>query len=73
MIIHTFCESYDFKGKTVVPFCTYASTYRDETLAEIVNSTSDAEHLTGLGCTSSGLNNNTTVTKWLQEIGIVEQ
>lgn len=73
MIIHTFCESYDFKGKTVVPFCTYASTYRDETLAEIVNSTADAEHLTGLGCTSSGLNNNTTVTKWLQEIGIVEQ
>ena len=22
MIIHTFCESYDFNGKTVVPFCT---------------------------------------------------
>lgn len=32
MIINTFAESYDFKGKIVVPFCTYASTYRDETL-----------------------------------------
>lgn len=42
MIIHTFCESYDFKGKTVIPFCTYAATYRDETLAEIVNSTPGA-------------------------------
>lgn len=72
MIIHTFCESYDFKGKTVVPFCTYASTYRDETLAEIVNSTPDAEHLTGLGCTSSGLNNTSTMTTWLRNIGIIE-
>lgn len=53
MIIHTFCESYDFQGKTVVPFCTYASTYRDEPLAEIVNSTPDANHLTGEGLTSS--------------------
>lgn len=52
MIIHTFCESYDFKGKTVVPFCTYAATYRDETLAEIVSSTPDAAHLTGEGLTS---------------------
>ena len=26
MIICTFAESYDFAGKTVVPFCTYAST-----------------------------------------------
>lgn len=72
MIISTFTESYDFKGKTVIPFCTYASTYRDETLAKIVELTPDAEHLTGLGCTSSGLNNNTTVIKWLQEIGIIE-
>lgn len=52
MIIHTFCESYDFTGKTVIPFCTYAATYRDETLAEIVNSTPDAAHLTGEGLTS---------------------
>lgn len=56
MIIHTFCESYDFKGKTVVPFCTYASTYRDETLAEIVNITPDAAHLTGEGLTGGSIN-----------------
>ena len=56
MIIHTFCESYDFKGKTVVPFCTYAATYRDETLAEIVNITPDADHLTGEGLTSGSIN-----------------
>lgn len=56
MIIHTFCESYDFKGKTVVPFCTYAATYRDETLSEIVNITPDASHLTGEGLTSGAIN-----------------
>lgn len=72
MIISTFAESYDFKGKTVIPFCTYASTYRDETLAKIVELTPDSEHLTGLGCTSSGLNNTATVTEWLQDIGIIE-
>ena len=56
MIIHTFVESYDFTGKTVVPFCSYASTYRDETLAEIVNSTPQADHLTGQGLTSGRIN-----------------
>lgn len=50
-IISSFAGSYDFKGKTVVPFCTCASTCRDETLQKIVEQTSDAEHLTGLGIT----------------------
>lgn len=59
MIICTFAESYDFEGKTVVPFCTYASTYRDETLAHIVELTPDAEHLTGEGLTSGRINEQT--------------
>lgn len=71
MIICTFAESYDFGGKTVVPFCTYAATYRDETLARIVELTSDAEHLTGEGLTSGRINAQ-TVGAWLRDIGIVE-
>lgn len=71
MIIHTFCESYDFNGKTVVPFCTYASTYRDETLAEIVNSTPDAAHLTGEGLTSGRINEQ-NIASWLKEIGAIK-
>lgn len=67
MIIHTFCESYDFSGKTVVPFCTYASTYRDETLAEIVNITPAAAHLTGEGLTSGRIN-EPTIKSWLNSI-----
>lgn len=67
MIIHTFCESYDFTGKTVVPFCTYAATYRDETLAEIVNITPQAEHLTGEGLTSGRINAR-TIQSWIDLI-----
>ena len=71
MIICTFAESYDFDGKTVVPFCTYASTYRDETLARIVELTPDAEHLTGEGLTSGRINEQ-NISSWLNEIGIIE-
>lgn len=71
MIIHTFAESYDFKGKTVIPFCTYAATYRDETLARIVELTPDADHLTGEGLTSGRINAE-AIGAWLRKIGIVE-
>ena len=71
MIICTFAESYDFKGKTVVPFCTYASTYRDETLARIVELTPDADHLTGEGLTSGRINEQ-NISSWLEEIGVIK-
>lgn len=71
MIICTFAESYDFKDKTVVPFCTYAATYRDETLARIVELTPDAEHLTGEGLTSGRINEQ-NISSWLKEIGLIE-
>ena len=67
MILHTFAESYDFEGKTVVPFTTYASTYRDETLQAIVDMTPDAEHLEGLGLTSGSINENRIQT-WIDLI-----
>lgn len=65
MIICTFAESYDFQGKTVVPFCTYASTYRDETLQRIVDLTPDAAHLTGFGARSG---QTSGVQSWLDTI-----
>lgn len=71
MIICTFAESYDFAGKTVVPFCTYASTYRDETLARIVELTPAATHLTGLGLTGSTIT-DPNIGNWLRGIGAAE-
>ena len=72
MIINTFAESYDFKGKIVVPFCTYASTYRDETLQKIVSLTPQSTHLSGLGLTSSGVGNSGNVTTWLKNIKVLK-
>ena len=69
MIINTFTEGYDFKGKTVIPFCTYASTYRDETLARIVELTPAAEHLKGFGAVSK---NTKGIEGWLKEIKILK-
>ena len=67
MILHTFAESYDFEGKTVVPFTTYASTYRDETLQAIVDMTPAAEHLDGLGLTGGSINEN-RIRTWVDLI-----
>ncbi|HIR73653.1 MAG TPA: hypothetical protein IAB96_09065 [Candidatus Coprenecus pullicola] len=69
MIINTFAESYDFAGKTVVPFCTYASTYRDETLARIVELTPDARHLKGFGAIDR---NTDGITEWLEKIKLLK-
>lgn len=70
MAVWSFLESknYDFKGKTIIPFCTYAATYRDETLAKIVELTPDSEHLKGFGTTDR----NANVSNWLKEIGIIK-
>lgn len=68
MIIHTFAESYDFAGKTVVPFCTYASTYRDETLTKIVEITPAVDHLEGFGARNR---NTSGISEWLHRIGMI--
>ena len=69
MAIWSFLESenYSFKGKTIIPFCTYGATYRDETLAKIVELTPDSKHLKGFGST----NGNADVEPWLKEIGLI--
>lgn len=69
MAIWSFLESdnYDFTGKTIIPFCTYEATYRDETLAKIVELTPDSEHLKGFGTT----NKDADVEDWLRETGII--
>ena len=71
MIIHSFleCKDYDFKGKTIVPFCTFVtSTY--QTLNDIVAATPDSEHLDGLGLRGAGSYSEVTVKEWLDRIGI---
>lgn len=71
MIIHSFleCKDYDFSGKTIVPFCTYA-TAAYETLNDIINATPNSNHLEGLGIRGSISYNPQTIKSWLDRIGI---
>ena len=59
----------DFIDKTVIPFVTYAATYRDETLSKLVELTPSAEHLTGFG-TSSPSQEETD--KWLKSLKVIQ-
>ncbi len=72
MIIHSFleCKDYDFSGKTVIPFCTFA-TASYKTLNDIINATPNSTHLEGLGIRGSqSYANSSTVKSWLDRIGI---
>ena len=69
MIMSSFCENYSFKGKTVIPFCTYASTGRDATLQKLNSLTSTASHLTGFGTSGSNTNG---VESWLRSINMIK-
>lgn len=67
-IISTFVESYDFSGKTIVPFCTSGGN-------DIGSSTSDLEKLTD-GATwldgqrLNGSDSQDTVMEWVNSLGL---
>ncbi len=69
MIMSTFCENYSFNGKTVIPFCTYASTGRDATLQKLNSLTSTANHLTGFSTSGSSTSG---VESWLKAINMIK-
>ena len=69
MIMSTFCETYTFKGKTVIPFCTYASSGRDATLQKLGSLTSGATHLTGYGVSGRSTSG---VEAWLRTINMIK-
>ena len=70
MAIWSFLENseHDFSDKIIVPFCTYASTYREETLAKIVELTPNSLHLQGFGTTGRNTNG---VENWLRTIQVI--
>lgn len=53
MVIDTFLESYDFEGKTIVPFCTSASDSIDNSLHIFSELAPDAEIAEGLTANNS--------------------
>lgn len=64
-MIATFLESYDFAGKTIVPFCTSSSDSIDNSLhifTELCPDATIAQALTA--------NNEADIQPWLQELGL---
>lgn len=63
-MIATFLDSYDFSGKTIVPFCTSASDSIDNSLHIFSELCPDAVVAGGLTA-----NNEEDIEPWLQELG----
>lgn len=66
-IINTFIESYDFSGKTVIPFCTSGGSGISASVSALESSLPDAEIKTGLRGSSSSA--DSVITDWFTQNG----
>lgn len=67
-IVSTFMESYDFSGKTIVPFCTSGGSGMGSSAANLEELTSDATWLSGKRL--SGGDSQETVMEWVNGLGL---
>ena len=70
MICYTFLESYDFNGKTIIPFCTHAGSGNAGTQSKIQSAAPNADVKDVLAITGADTQNDpesvkSTVTEWL--------
>lgn len=76
MIVYNFIESYDFSGKTVVPFCTHGGSGlsgTESTIADLTGATMlDGFAISGETAQNDRETAQERVTEWLQEGGFVE-
>ena len=71
MAVYTFLESYDFTGKTLIPFNTSASGGFGRSLTGIEESATGATILEGLDLTEGGLGDaQSRVTAWLDSLDL---
>ena len=76
-IVKEFLQSYDFSGKTVIPFCTHGGSGLSGTEATVQSLCPDAEIGTGLAiCGSTAQNDRDSaredVVSWLTDSGYVK-
>lgn len=67
-IICTFVESYDFSGKTIVPFCTSGGSGIDASAANLEQLTNGATWLSGRRL--RGSDSQDTVMEWVNSLGL---
>ncbi len=72
MAVYTFLESYDWTGKTLIPFNTGASGGFGRSLSGIEKSASGAETAEGLELTEGELSDaGNRITEWLTGLGLI--
>ena len=77
MPMFTFLEGHDFKGKTVIPFCT-CYTSEGNSLNDIIKATVQSKHLDGISIATRELGGKDidkqygNVDKWLKGIGLIQ-
>lgn len=70
-ILYTFFDTYDFSGKTIVPFCTSGGSGLSGTTDDIKELEPDAEVLEGLAIDgSSAANADGEIDEWISSIGL---
>lgn len=67
-IISTFVESYDFSGKTIVPFCTSGGSSMGSSAVNLEELTNGAQWLSGQRL--SGSDSQDTVMEWVNGLGL---
>lgn len=67
-IVSTFVESYDFSGKTIVPFCTSGGSGIGSSASNLEGLTSRAEWLSGRRL--NGSDSQDTVMEWVNSLGL---
>lgn len=77
MIVYNFLESYDFRGKTIVPFCTHGGSGLSGTEGTIAGMYPDATMIDGFAISGTTAQNDREqsreeVTAWLKEGGFIE-
>ena len=71
MAVYTFLESYDFTGKTLIPFNTSSSGGFGRSLSGVTQSAPGAEILEGLALTESELDDaSSRVSAWISGLGL---
>lgn len=78
MAVYTFLESYDFSGKTIVPFATHEGSGLSSTERSIADTCAGAEVSDGLAIRGSVAQNSQEeaqeeVTSWLRENGFINE
>jgi flavodoxin len=71
MPVFTFLESYDFTGKTIVPFCTHEGSGMGHTEQDIVRACPNATVLKGIAIHGSSVGSaDPEVLRWLDNLGL---